>query len=282
MTMDDHGRPLIRAVIVDDEPVARDVVRAMLAERADVVVDGEAADGTAAVDVIRRVRPDVVFLDIQMPDRDGFEVLEALGDETPPGVIFLTAHDEHAVRAFEVHALDYVLKPFGRPRFNAAVERAFERVRSSRRATLAATLESATARARSRAHGQASPDAELEPGTNGGADGLRRIGVRTGSKLTVVDVDAIDWIEAEGDYARLHAGRHSYLVSQRMQTLEQRLQSAGFVRAHRSVLVRADRVRELHRDADGSGYLVLSNGVRLRVARGRWDDLTRTLELDAL
>ena len=275
------GSP-VRAVVVDDEPTAREVVTTLLAEHPTVQVVGEATNGKEAVQLVRRLRPDLLFLDIQMPDQDGFRVLEALGDDVPRGIVFVTAHDEHAIRAFDVHALDYVLKPFGRPRFKAAVTRALEGLRAMEALTLHRTLASMAAdRADSRAAGElsiadASGDAEEKPRTAG----PRRIGVRNGSKITLVDIESIDWVEASGDYARIHAGKHGYLVSQRMHALERLLEAREFVRVHRSLIVNVKRIRELHRDPDGGGTLVLTDGVRLRVARGRWDSMERALEME--
>src|SRR3954452_8374739 len=133
---------MVRAVVVDDEPTAREVVRTLLTEHPTVEVVGEATNGKEAVLLVRRLRPDLLFLDIQMPDQDGFRVLESLGDDVPRGIVFVTAHDEHAIRAFDVHALDYVLKPFGRPRFKAAVARALERLSALDALTLQRTLAS--------------------------------------------------------------------------------------------------------------------------------------------
>lgn len=265
----------VRCVVVDDEPAAREVVRTMLAAHPELEIVGEATNGVEAGRVIRSLEPDLVFLDVQMPDRDGFRVLEELGDAVPPGVVFVTAHDEHAIRAFEVHALDYVLKPFGRPRFTAAVARALERLRAQEALDLQRTLASM---ASDRREGGA-PSAELSVNV-GDDEAPRRLAVRNGSRVTLVDVDSIDWVEADGDYARIHAGRQSYLVSQRLQSLEQALERGGFVRIHRSLIVNADRVRELFRESDGAGFIVLKDGVRLRVARNRWASLSAALRVD--
>ena len=276
---------VVRAVVVDDEPTAREVVLTLLAEHPTVQVVGEATNGTEAVRLVRQLKPDVLFLDIQMPDQDGFRVLEMLGDDVPRGIVFVTAHDEHAIRAFDVHALDYVLKPFGRPRFRAAVTRALDGLRAMDALTMQRTLESMAADR----HADATPVGELSI-TDAAAEGsgkdkpraspLRRIGVRNGAKITLVDVDAIDWVEASGDYARIHAGKHTYLVSQRMHALERLLEAREFVRVHRSLIVNVKRVRELHREPDGGGTMVLTDGVRLRVARGRWDAMERALEME--
>jgi two-component system LytT family response regulator len=274
---------MVRAVVVDDEPTAREVVMTLLAEYPTVQVVGEASNGKEAVQLVRRLRPDLLFLDIQMPDQDGFRVLEALGDDVPRGIVFVTAHDEHAIRAFDVHALDYVLKPFGRPRFNAAVTRALDGLRAMDALTMQRTLASMAAdrTADARPAGELSlGDPAPEPGAKARTTPPRRIGVRTGAKITLVEIDAIDWVEASGDYARIHSGKHRYLVSQRMHALERLLEAREFVRVHRSLIVNVKRVRELHRDADGGGTLVLTDGVRLRVARGRWDAMERALEME--
>ncbi|MFN2566343.1 MAG: LytR/AlgR family response regulator transcription factor [Gemmatimonadaceae bacterium] len=275
---------VVRAVVVDDEPAARDVVVTLLAEHPTVEVIGEATNGREAVELVRRLRPDLLFLDIQMPDQDGFGVLEALGDDVPRGIVFVTAHDEHATRAFEVHALDYVLKPFGRPRFRAAVTRALERLSALDALTLQRTLASIAADRRA----SGAPAGELSIGGQRGKerdDGgryapPRRLGVRVGSRIVIVDVDTIDWVEASGDYARIHAGRQTHFVAQRMHAFERMLENGEFIRIHRSLIVNLKRVRELHRDADGGGTIILADGVRLRVARGRWEALQEALRIE--
>jgi len=276
-----RARSVVRAVVVDDEPTAREVVTTLLTEHPTIEVVGEASNGKEAVALVRRVRPDLLFLDIQMPDQDGFRVLEALGDDVPRGIVFVTAHDEHAIRAFDVHALDYVLKPFGRPRFGAAVARALEGLRAMDALTLQRTLASMVADRQA----DERPPAELSIGDADGeakerATPPRRIGVRNGSKITLVDVETIDWVEASGDYARIHSGKQRYLVSQRMHALERLLVAREFVRVHRSLIVNVKRIRELHREPDGGGTLVLADGVRLRVARGRWEAMERALEME--
>jgi two-component system LytT family response regulator len=272
---------VLRAVVVDDEPDAREVVLTLLAGHPGVSVVGEASNGRDAVTLIRRERPDLVFLDVQMPDLDGFGVIEALGDDVPAGIVFVTAHDEHAIRAFDVHALDYVLKPFGRPRFDAAVARAVERLSAIEALSMQRTLASMAVDRRSR-HDEAGElslgDSAREPARH---PSLRRIGVRTGARITLVDVESIDWVEASGDYARIHVGKASHLVLQRMNALEQALEAGAFVRIHRSVIVNVGRIRELHREPDGAGSIVLTDGVRLRVARGRWEALQAALEMEA-
>lgn len=271
-------REVVRAVVVDDEPAAREVVRTLVAEHSRIVVVGEAGNGRDAVEVVRRTRPDLLFLDIQMPDADGFGVLASLGADVPRGVVFVTAHDEHAVRAFEVHALDYLLKPFGRPRFTAALTRALERLEALDALTLQRTLASMAADREA----DAGPPGvgAMDPPIRDQRRPLQRIGVRTGSKVVLVEVASIDWLEALGDYTRIHAGKETYVVGQSMQSLENALGPADFLRIHRGSIVRLDRIRRLHRESDGGGAIMLQDGVRLRVARGRWETLRVALEME--
>lgn len=264
-----------RALVVDDEATSREVVTTLLAEVPRVSVVGEAANGTDAARLIRDLRPDLLFLDIQMPDEDGFRLIHRLGDAVPRGIVFVTAFDTHAVRAFEHHALDYVLKPFGRPRFLAAVSRALDRLDAMDALSLVRTLGSIEGSARHAAAGTAELDLSVAPPP---AARPSRIGVRIGNRTVIVDVASIDWIEASGDYARIHAGSASYLVSERLQALEQLLDDR-FVRVHRSILVNLSRVQELHREGDGSGSVRLVDGVRLRVSRNRWDVLVQALAM---
>jgi two-component system LytT family response regulator len=259
-------------VVADDEPAGRDAVVTLLRDAPAVEVVGEAASGGEAVALVRRLQPDLLFLDVQMPGGDGFHVLESLGTDVPRGVVFVTAFDEHAVRAFEVHALDYVVKPFGKPRFDAAVARAVARLQAEDALSLRRTLE-ALVEERRQAPAAAGTLAEGAPS----AARPDRLAVRTGSRTVLVPIEDVDWIESDGDYARIHAGGRTHLVSARMHVLEELLDPRRFLRVHRSVIVSLARVAELRRDDDGGGTLVLRNGVRLRVARGRWEHLERAL-----
>lgn len=243
----------LRALLVDDEPLAREGLRMMLSELPDVEVVGEAATGEEAVDLLRRLRPDLLFLDIGLPDLDGFAVLE----REPPGeetaVVFVTAFDEHAVRAFEVQAVDYLVKPFGDSRLEAAVERVRERKREGRLRGLHDALSVAR-----------------------GA-GSERVILTSGGALVVFEPGEIDWIQAEGDYVRVHAGDRSPLADGGMSELETRLAPHGFFRIHRSILVNLSRVRDV-RPAGGSDREVrLADGTRLRVARRRYEGLLEAL-----
>ncbi|HKJ02393.1 MAG TPA: LytTR family DNA-binding domain-containing protein [Longimicrobiales bacterium] len=266
-----------RAVVADDEPEARRAILTLLRDETRVEVVGEAGNGEEAVERVRTLLPDLLFLDVQMPDLDGFGVLESLGDDVPAGVIFVTAHDEYALRAFDVHALDYLLKPFGRPRFQAAVDRALRRLGADEslasRRTVSAVLE--------RRHQRWTEAGELTETASPLAEPRRRrLGVRVGSRIVLVPVDEIDWVEADGDYVRVNAAGAAHLLTERLHALEATLVPHRFLRIHRSVLVNLDRVRELHREPDGSGYVLLETGVRLRVSRGRWEDLAHALGVD--
>ena len=255
------------AVIADDEPAARDVIRGFVAAHSEIRVVAEARNGREALDVIRRTRPDLLFLDVQMPDLDGFGVLESLGADAPRGIIFVTAHDEHALRAFDVHALDYVLKPFGRGRFDRAVGQAIRRLGAEDVATLHRTL-AAVLESR-----HASPAALADDDARRPA----RIAVRSGHRTVFVDIADVEWIEADRDYVRLHTAGRAYLLQERMHVMEARLDAREFCRIHRSSLVHLRRVRELQRVDDGGGILVLDSGVQLRVARSRRADVEAAL-----
>lgn len=237
----------LTAVIVDDEQLARELVREYLGGHPGIEVTAECSDGPGAVEAIRRLRPDLVFLDVQMPGLNGFEVLEQL-DEIP-SVIFSTAYEQFALRAFEVSAVDYLLKPYDRARFNQAVRRALGRDRRAGGTDdrLIALLQE-LARGQSRA---------------------RRVFVKLRGKVVPVDTSAIEWIEAQGDYALIHAENGEFLAGQTLARLEALLDPAEFVRIHRSSLVNLNRIQELER-TDSGGYVVrLRSGRKLPVSRQR-------------
>ena len=253
----------IRALVVDDEPIARKGVRRELERDADVEVVGECANGRDAVSFIREQKPDLVFLDLQMPELDGFGVVEQVGVERMPTVVFVTAFDEFALKAFELHALDYVLKPFNSERFRVALRRAKAQARQARAAELDARL-LALLRDAGRAGG---PGAYLE-----------RVVVKSGGRVFFLGVAEIDWIEAAGNYVRLHAGRESHLVQGTMSRLEGRLDPNVFLRVHRSAIVNITRIRELHPLFHGEYAIKLADGTELTSGRGYRDNLQRLLE----
>jgi two-component system, LytTR family, response regulator len=243
----------MRALIVDDEPLARSGVAVRLSKFPDVEIVGECGDGHSAVEKILELSPDVVFLDVQMPGMDGFEVLRALPNQDLPSVVFLTAYEQHALRAFEVHALDYLLKPLDDERFARAVQRARQiqdtdsKIRMSERILLLL-------------------------GENAGRY-VSRFSVRTGSRIQVVLADDIEWIAAAGDYVELHCGGRHHLLRETMNSLEQKLDPAQFLRIHRSRIVRATCVRELLAMNNREYLVKLSDGLEHRSSRSYADRL---------
>ena len=240
----------LRVVHADDEPLARLRVADLLADIDDVELVAGCEDGEEAVRMIVETRPDVVLLDVQMPGLNGFEVVEALAGEEMPVVIFVTAYNEFAVRAFDAHAIDYLLKPLAPARFTEAIERARVQVLQ-------------------RDRGEAVPDLKALLEAVGAHRGYPdRIVVRLGHRLILVPVQTIDWIEAEGNYARLHAGKQGHLVRDTMAGLERRLDPAIFLRIHRSTIVNTRRVREIQTLSSRAFVLILEDGTRLESSGG--------------
>jgi two-component system LytT family response regulator len=243
----------IRAVIVDDEESARAVLREYLAAHPEVEIAAECADGFAAVKAVHDLHPDLLFLDVQMPKLNGLEVLELLDER--PAVIFSTAHDRYAVRAFEVHAVDYLLKPFSPERLAEALARAVERL----------------------ARGEGPPLGEIARLRAGPGRPLERIVVRDGSRIHVLPVDRIDWIEARDDAVRIKTGAEEHLKAQTLAELEALLDPARFVRIHRSYLLQLDRLSRLELYAKDSHAAILADGSRLPVSRAGYARLKELL-----
>jgi two-component system LytT family response regulator len=249
----------IRTIIADDEPLARRGIRQLLGPHRDIAVVAEARNGRETVRALRELKPDLLFLDVQMPGLDGFGVLREVGANYMPAVIFVTAYDEFAVRAFDAHALDYLVKPLEEARFTEALERMRELLRSLKGVELARKLSALLAtREKERA--------------------MQRILVPTSSGDLVIDADEIEWIEADDYYAAIHARGGRHLIRESLASLERRLDNMRFVRAHRSAIVNINRVREVLRE-DGEALLVLSGGVRVPVSRRRREQVKRLLRL---
>jgi len=240
----------LSVLVVDDEDLPRQRVVDLVRAHPRLSLVGEAADGASALDAIVEHRPDLVFLDIQMPELDGFQVIAALDDDMLPAIVFVTAYDEYAIRAFEVDAIDYLLKPVTAQRFEAAVTRALSRI-DGRNASLEQPIRTLASRA------------SVQRGTP-----VRRFVARRGGKHYFVPVADIDWIEAEGNYVRLHAGERAYLIREKIGTLEEKLDPDAFARVHRSTIVNLSRVRELVPLASGDFTIRMKDGKELRLSRG--------------
>ena len=236
----------LRTLIVDDEAPARRRLRRLLLAETDVCVVGESGDGGSATGAIAALRPDLVLLDVQMPERDGFDVVRSLPESALPAILFVTAFDRYALRAFDVHAVDYLLKPFTVERFRLALARARERIASRAAAT---------------------DTAQFAAALRTSAQFIGRIAVRTGARTIVVDVRAIDWLDAADNYVRLHVGAKEYLARDTLAALEGQLDPERFVRIHRSAIVQVDRIGEVRSTSHGDAEITLRDGTRLTVSR---------------
>ena len=223
----------IRAVVVDDEPLARSSLKVLLRDDPEIELVSECGSGMEALREIRGRRPDLVFLDVQMPECDGFDVLEQLGKDLPPALVFVTAYDQYALKAFEAGALDYLLKPFDNARFGRALERAKERIALGR-------------------------DAPRK---------IERLAIKNAGEILFLKISEIDWIEAADYYVCLHVGTKSHLLRRSMNEVEQELRTGAFCRIHRSAIVNLERVRRLDVNQEGGTDVVLGNGTRLRQSR---------------
>ncbi len=251
---------VIRTLIVDDEPVARRGVRRLLEQAPDIEIIGEAGNGADAVRLIEELRPDLLFLDVQMPELDGFEVISAVGAGAMPVIVFVTAHDAFALRAFEAQALDYLLKPFDDDRFRTVLARARQQVRQTRGGTVDQRLH-----------------ALLEQYAAREAHSVTRIIVKNAGVVFFQPVDEIDWIEGADYFVKVHAGGKVHLVNETLASLERRLDPAHFMRVHRSAIVNLRRVRELRPDYRNRHLIVLGNGERVPLSRSRRERLENAL-----
>ncbi len=240
-----EGRAKIRAVVVDDEPLARSSLKLLLRRDPEVELVGECKSGMEALAEIRRKKPELVFLDVQMPECDGFDVLEQLGSEMPPALVFVTAYDQYALRAFEAGALDYLLKPFDNARFERALNRAKERIEQ----------------------GKETPRK------------IERLAIKNAGQVLFQKISEIDWIEAADYYVCLHVGTKTHLLRRSMSDVDQELEQAAFCRIHRSAIVNLERVRQLEISEDGGTDVVLNSGTRLRLSRRYRKDLHARLGL---
>lgn len=240
----------IHTIIADDEPLARGKLRMLLDSEPGIRIIAECENGNEAISALKAYKPDLLLLDIQMPDADGFQVLETLAPEDMPMIIFTTAYDQYAIRAFEEHALDYLLKPFDQERLHAAIERArleilnrHDRELTSRILDMLSSI-------------KASQQTE------------RRFVIKSGGRVVFLDVDDIDWVEAAANYVKLNAGGRSYLLRDTISRISERLDPSQFVRIHRSILVNVRKIKELQPCNSGEYMVILRNGKELSCSRG--------------
>ena len=266
---------MIKTLIVDDEALARRRLRRLLEAERDADVVGEAANGRDAISAIRELQPDLLFLDVQMPEMDGFGVLEEVGPEQLPAVIFVTAFDQYAVRAFEVHALDYLLKPFDAERLKGAFERARQHVAAgagagqtpaNQQQQIMALLESLAAERR-----------DLPLGARATERPADRLMIKSAGRVYFVKVSEIDYVEAAGNYVRLHVGKDAHLLRETMNGVETRLDAGQFLRIHRSTIVNLDRVKEMQPWFSGEYVVIMKDGTQLKLSRGYRDRLEERL-----
>ena len=266
----------LRVLIVDDEPLARQRIADMLAAHSDVDIVGEAANGDAAVESIQSLRPDLVFLDVQMPKKNGLDVVRTIGVDRMPLTIFVTAYDKHALEAFDVAAVDYLVKPFDDDRFEQALARARRVIELKQVDKLRGQLLSVLQGDGRRAEDRQPPDVSLQSGVY-----LERIPVEMKGKVRVVPVSELDFIIASGPYAELYSGDRKYVIRESMQNLEDSLDPGVFIRTHRSVIVRLDLIETLHKGGGGDYDVQLKSGRRLRVSRSRIESLEKKLGLSS-
>jgi two-component system LytT family response regulator len=250
----------IRALIADDEPLARERMRSLISGQPDVEVVAEASDGMEAVDAILTHSPDLVFLDVNMPKLDGFEVISTVGADRMPAVVFVTAYDQHALRAFEVQALDYLLKPFDAERFESALARVRRQMDSRESSDLGRRLLALVR--------------DIKPERPARSE---RLVVKSGGRLFFLRADEIDWIEAAGNYVRLHVGSEAHLLRETMTAIEARLNPDVFFRIHRSHIVNIERIKELQPWFNGEYVVILRNGTQLTLSRGYREKLQERL-----
>jgi two-component system LytT family response regulator len=255
----------IRTLIVDDEPVARARVLSLLREEADIEVVGECSTGPQAVSVIEATSPDLVFLDVQMPQMDGFALARSLGQDMP-AVVFVTAYDEYALQAFEIHALDYLLKPFSAERFKSALTHVRQHIAKRQAAATDRQLPTLLPQ-------RQAPEQERS-GENSRRD---RLVIKSSGRIYFVRIQDIDWCEAAGNYVRLHIGQQTHLVRGTMSHLESQLDPAQFVRIHRSAIVNVERIQELRSSFNGEYLITLNDKTRLTLSRGYREGLQARL-----
>ncbi len=255
----------IRTLIVDDEPLAREGLRMLVEPDSGFQIIGEAGNGEEAIELIRREKPDLVFLDIQMPGLSGFDVLKALSDETLPMIVFVTAYDSYAIRAFEVHAVDYVLKPVDPARLQTTLDRIKSDLQMRRGSAVSAKMAALL---------EALRREEVKIDTGGY---LTRFVIKEGDRIYFVNADDVDWIEAADYYVQLHTGKKTHLIRETLNRLETQLDPSRFLRIHRSTIVNSTRIKELKRHFQSEFIVILQDGTNLKMSRSYRDNLSAFL-----
>jgi two-component system LytT family response regulator len=251
---------MIRVLIVDDEPLAREKIRMLLENQHDIEVIGECGDGLQAVSVIQESCPDLIFLDVQMPELDGFSVLKTLAPEQINTVVFVTAFDEYALKAFEVHALDYLLKPFDRERFLKTLQRARIEIEKAKSSELNQKV------------------LQLLETQRESSDQLDRLAIKSAGRIVFVKIEEIDWIEAAGNYVKLHVGEEMHLHRETMSGMESKLSPDQFLRIHRSTIVNIDRIKEIQPYFNGEHIVILDEKTKLTMSRRNRTKLQERIE----
>jgi two-component system LytT family response regulator len=268
----------IRALVVDDESLARKALRAMLSDDPEMEVIAECRNGREAVAVIREQSPDVVFIDIQMPEMDGFQVIEEVGATQMPVTVFVTAYDKHALRAFEAHALDYLLKPFDHDRFNTALQRAKKSVRQQKLGEISENL-FAVLQDRKLKTGESPSETDNRKSTEPVAEEpFDRVVIKSGGRIYFLKVQEIDWVEAGGDYLSLHSGSQTHLIRETMGNFHAKLDPRKFLRIHRSTIVNIERIKDIQPLFKGEYVITLTGGKRLNSSRGYRHHLQKLLD----
>ena len=267
----------IRALVVDDESLAREALLVMLDDDPEIEAV-ECRNGREAVAAIREQSPDVVFLDIQMPEMDGFQVIEEVGAARMPVTVFVTAYDKHALRAFEAHALDYLLKPFDHDRFNTALQRAKTFVRQQKLGEISESLFAVLQGLRSKT-GESPSDADNRKPERANHQGpINRVSIKSGGRIYFLKTEEIDWVEGAGDYLTLHSGSRTHLIRETMGNFHAKLDPQKFLRIHRSTIVNVERIKDIRPLYKGDYAITLTSGVGLKASRGYRHELQQLLD----
>jgi two-component system, LytTR family, response regulator len=268
----------IRALIVDDESLAREALLVMLGDDPEIEVIAECRNGKEAVRAIREQSPEVVFLDIQMPEMDGFQVIEEVGAMQMPVTIFVTAYDKHALRAFEAQALDYLLKPFDHDRFNTALQRAKTFVRQQKLGEISESLFAVLQNMKVKTGELPLETDTIKADKATHKEPIDRVVIKSGGHIYFLKIEEIDWVEGAGDYLTLHSGSQSHLIRETMGNFHAKLDAQKFLRIHRSTIVNIERIKDIQPLSKGEYIITLTNGKRLKSSRGYHHELQRLLD----